>query len=373
MKFLLGLDSFKGCLSSRELGEIGRDYLEERGHQASLVFLSDGGEGLVDSLMDNLGAILVKDEFTGPLGCPIEASYGLTDDLVLIESAKIIGLDLVEKSRRNPLDTTSYGLGQAIKKGLDQGRRNFLLGLGGSSTNDLGLGMLRALGYRFYDDKGQEVGIYGRDLEKISLIDDKKIDKRLKEAKFTVACDVKNPLCGSLGASQVYAGQKGASQKEIEKMDGWFSKFASLIEENYEIFNRDYPGVGAAGGLGYGLKTFLGADLKPGFDLVAGLLDLEEKIGEADYVITGEGQLNDQSLMGKGPVELAKLAKKQGRPCLGFFGSLDLDLEKVNSLGLNACFTINQGPISLVEAMDKTRAEDNFRKSLGQVVNLLEL
>lgn len=373
MKFLLALDSFKGSLSSRELGELGRGYLEKRGHGVDLVFLSDGGEGLVDSLMDNLEAKPVKDEFIGPLGQVLEAGYGMTDDLVLIESAKIIGLDLVEDSRRNPLNTTSYGLGQAIVKGMDQGRKNFLLGLGGSSTNDLGLGMLRALGYRFYDDKGQEVDIYGRDLGKISLIDDSKRDKRLKDCSFTVACDVKNPLCGSLGASHIYGGQKGASQKEREMMDGWFDDFSSLVEEGYGIFNRDYPGVGAAGGLGYSLKTFLGADLRPGFELVSKLLDLEERIGQADYIITGEGQLNDQSLMGKGPLELAKLAKKKGRPCLGFFGSLEADLDLINSLGLDACFTINQGPISLEEAMDKTRASEDFIKSLGQVVNLLEL
>ncbi len=373
MKFLVAMDSFKGSLTSKELADIVGTYLLDRGHRVKSLSLSDGGEGLLDSLGEALDLDVVEISVLGPLGEERRASYAIKEDRALIEMARLVGLDLVDKKDRNPLNISSYSLGQAILDGLDRGVKTFLIGLGGSVSNDMGLGMLMALGYRFYKEDGSLSGHYGRDLGQIKEIDDSQVDARLKDVKFIVASDVKNPLCGSQGASMVFAGQKGASLEDRRLMDGWFKNLADLVEKTYGIDYRDWPGAGAAGGMGYAFKSFLKADLRPGFQLVSSLLSLEEKIDWADYVITGEGQLNEQSLMGKLPVELASLAKKHGKVSIGLFGAIDMDLGKVNDMGLNACFAISQGPIEEQEAMNKKVAMKNLQACLSQILNLIEL
>lgn len=375
MKILVAVDSFKGSLGSREAGEIIKAAILEELTGAEVIVkpLADGGEGTVEALTEGLGGDFIDLDVKGPLGGKVRATYGVVEDMAIMEMAQASGLTLVDKRERNPLKTTSYGLGDMIVDALDRGYRNFIIGIGGSATNDLGLGMLTRLGFKFLDQAGERVGICGRDLENIADIDDREVDGRLKECKFQVACDVDNPLFGPRGAARIYGPQKGASLDEIDRLDTWAEKFSSLVEKKYGLAYEKMPGAGAAGGLGYAFKTFLEGELTSGIDIVTEFLGLEEAIRNCDLAITGEGELDYQTMMGKAPSGVAKLAKKYGLPVIALAGSLGRDVEKINDQGVDAYFSITPRPMSLEEAMDRELASFNLRTSVRQIMRLYSL
>ena len=375
MKVLVAVDSFKGSLGSKEAGDIIKEGILEVIDDAEVIVspLADGGEGTVDALIGGLDGEFVDVSVKGPKDRDVVARYGLVGEKAIMEMAASSGLTLVEEEERNPLDTTTYGLGDMIKDALDRGYREFIIGIGGSATNDIGLGMLTSLGFRFLDGNGKEVGIYGKDLEHIVDIDDSEVDERLKNCKFEIACDVDNPLFGENGAAHIYGPQKGASDEDIRKLDIWAENFSNIVREKYGKSFEDLKGVGAAGGLGYAFKTFLDAELLRGIDIISDFLGLEDSIKDCDLAITGEGEMNHQTMMGKAPSGVAKLAKKYNLPVIGIAGSLGRDVEKINAEGIDAYFSIQPRPISLEKAMEREVARKNLKETIKQIMNVYKM
>lgn len=338
MKILLAPDSFKGSLSSKEVCHAMENGIK-RVIDAEIISIpiADGGEGTVEALVYAVGGEIIKSDVTGPLGEKVEAFYGiLKDGTAVIEMAACAGLYLIPEEKRNPLKTTTYGVGELIKLALDRGCRKFIIGIGGSATNDGGVGMAQALGARFLDKDGNEIGFGGGELYKIEKIDISSIDKRIYESEFIVASDVDNPLCGEKGASYVYGPQKGATPEMIKILD---ENLRHLAYEAKKVIEKDYsevPGAGAAGGLGFGLMAFLGAKLKRGIDIIIETTRLEEKIKEVDLVITGEGNTDFQTAFGKAPAGIAKLAKKYNKPVIILSGGLGKDYKSLYDIGVTA-------------------------------------
>jgi glycerate kinase len=269
------------------------------------------------------------------------------------------------------MKTTTYGVGEIIKDAIGKGSRSFIIGIGGSSTNDGGAGMLQALGFDLKDEEGKNISYGAEGLSRLAEISDKNVLKEIKECSFKVACDVNNPLCGEKGCSRVFAPQKGADSKMIEKMDTYLKKYAEIAKESFEEADPDYPGAGAAGGLGFAFKSFLGAELTPGIDLVIKETNLEEEISEADLVITGEGKLDAQTSMGKAPVGVAKIAKKYGKRVIAFAGAVTEDARKCNEKGIDAFFPIVRGITTIEEALEKETARRNLEETAEQVARLI--
>ena len=293
MKTIIAMDSFKGCLSSLDAGNTIKEAILSRYPSDSVeVFpLADGGEGTVDVLTAGLGGDIVPVTVTGPLGQPVASRYGWLpkSHTAIIEMADASGLPLVPPAFRNPMNTTTYGLGELISAALSRGCRHFIIGIGGSATNDAGIGMLTALGYHFYQEDGSRVKGYGRDLAKIVRIDDSEVSPLLKECRFDIACDVTNPLCGSEGCSHVFGPQKGATPEIAARMDADIARFAALAERFTGNTAALIPGAGAAGGLGFAFHTFLNGSLTPGITLVLEAIHIADALPSADLVITGEG------------------------------------------------------------------------------------
>ncbi|MGB9808575.1 MAG: glycerate kinase [Caldanaerobacter sp.] len=375
MKILLAPDSFKGSLSSKEVCHAMENGIK-RVIDAEIISIpiADGGEGTVEALVYAVGGEIIKSDVTGPLGEKVEAFYGiLKDGTAVIEMAACAGLYLVPEEKRNPLKTTTYGVGELIKLALDRGCRKFIIGIGGSATNDGGVGMAQALGVKFLDKDGNEIGFGGGELHKIEKIDISSIDKRIYESEFIVASDVDNPLCGEKGSSYVYGPQKGATPEMIKILDENLKHLAYVTKK---VIDKDYsevPGAGAAGGLGFGLMAFLGAKLKRGIEIIIETTRLEEKIKEVDLVITGEGNTDFQTAFGKAPAGIAKLAKKYNKPVIILSGGLGKDYKSLYDIGVTALFSITNKPMSLEEAMESAyqlisdRMEDIIRVFLASI------
>ena len=354
MHVVLAPDSFKNCLSAKEAAEALRKGVTRAAPNASLdlVPLADGGEGTVDALVAAGGGQRVSVTVTGPLGEPVEAVYGvLNETTAVIEMAAASGHALLTEAQRDPRSATTYGTGELIAHALDNGFRDIIAGIGGSATNDAGAGMAQALGYRLLDASRRDLPPGGAALARIARIDASNAHPALSEASIRAACDVRNPLCGREGASQVYGPQKGADAQTVLELDAALHRFGTAIEEQLGIPVLERPGAGAAGGLGAGLVAFCGAELEPGFDVVARAVNLEQRIAAADLVLTGEGLLDAQTSSGKTPAGVAALAARHRVPAIAIAGALEPGYETLQDEGLTAAFSLCNGPMPLEAAL----------------------
>ena len=369
------LDSFKGSLSSLEAGEAVADGVHRvyPDAQGTVLPLADGGEGTVDALVAGCNGTKVTARVCDPLGRPINAAYGILEDgTAVIEMAAAAGLPLLAKHERNPMETTTYGVGELIRDAIGRGCRKFLLGIGGSATNDGGVGMLQALGFSFLDGAGNEIPCGARGLAMLEHIVTDSVLAELKDCEFCVACDVTNPLCGTLGCSAVFAPQKGADSEMIETMDKSLSRYADLTRAKLAHADAAYPGAGAAGGMGFACLAYLNATLQSGISLVLDALRAEDCIKDCDLVITGEGRLDGQSAMGKAPIGVANLAKKHGKPVIALAGCITEDAVKLNAMGIDAFFPILPTVMSLETAMSHEVAKTNLTNTAEQVFALIK-
>lgn len=377
MNIVIAIDSFKGSLSSIEAGNITAAAIHDIMPDANTqVFpLADGGEGTVDALTAGFGGRIVETAVTGPLGNKIMSRYGFIEasHTAVIEMADAAGITLVPQEQLNPLYTTTYGLGELILHAAENGCRRFIIGIGGSATNDCGIGMLAALGVRFTQADGSEAGIFGRSLADIAVIDNSGLNPVIKECSFRIACDVTNPLYGPKGCSAVFGPQKGATPEILKLMDTAIHELADKIQAQLGIGDASAPGTGAAGGLGYAFQTFLPSRLEPGIALVLDAIHLDAALKTADIVITGEGRIDLQTAMGKAPVGVAALAKKIDSTVrtLAFCGCAAKEAGAVNDSGIDAYFPILHEVVSLDEALRPEIAERNLRQTVQQVFRLL--
>jgi glycerate kinase len=354
MKVLIASDSFKGSLSSLEVGWAMADGIKNVVPDAAvrIIPIADGGEGTVDAMVIACEGEYLTYTVTGPLGDPVQAKIGIIrDGIAVMEMAAASGLPLVPKEKRNPLITTTRGTGELIRYALDHGIRKILIGIGGSATNDGGTGMARALGIRFLDEKDNELPEGGGSLLNLQRIDFSGIDKRVHDLEITVMCDVDNPLCGSRGASAVYGPQKGATPEMVAHLDSCLSNLADIIKRQTGNDIKDIPGAGAAGGLGAGLMAFTGAVLKSGTEAILETIKFDEMAADVDLVITGEGRMDAQSAFGKVPMGVAIRAQKQGTPVIAIVGSVGEGAENIYQHGISAIVPIVNRPMLLEEAM----------------------
>lgn len=417
MKIIIAIDSFKGSLSSKEAGEAIKTGILRVVPDADVVIspLADGGEGTVETLVEALGGSLETVRVKGPLFQEVEAHYGILSEsekfqaeiksdthwetlpenpskahseapsetdsqyspndgkLAIMEMSQASGITLVAPEKRNPLKTGSYGVGEMILDAYHKGCRRFLMGIGGSATNDGGIGMLSALGFRFSKENGEEICPIGEGLKDLARIDATSVPKGLLHCSFQIACDVENPLYGENGASLVYGFQKGGNKELLSQMDLWMKRYSELVKEYNPAANPEAPGSGAAGGLGFAFRSFLQGELKSGVSLILEETKLSEKMQGADLVITGEGRLDEQSSMGKAPIGVAKLAKAQGIPVLAFAGAVTVGAKACNQAGIDAYFPILREIITLEDAMKKETARRNLEDTVEQVIRLYHL
>lgn len=355
MRIVIAPQSLKGSLTAAEAGLAIAAGVQAVHPEAETVIVpvADGGEGTVQALVDATGGEIIQQTVTGPLGEPVNAFFGLLGNgtTAAIEMAASSGLPLVPPERRDPRVTTTYGVGELVLAALERGCQHFIIGIGGSATNDGGVGMAQALGISFQDETGNEIARGGAALAQLARISLDGIDARLANCRFEVASDVNNPLCGTLGASAVYGPQKGATPEMVEQLDAALAHYADIIERDLGLAVRDIPGAGAAGGLGAGLIAFLHATLRPGAQIVLEAVQLEQYIRDADLVITAEGQLDAQTAYGKSVGAVAELAKRYHHPVLALAGSLGENYHTVYSLGIDAVAVLPSGPMSLEYAM----------------------
>lgn len=371
MKVVISIDSFKGSLSSNRAADAVEQGILNVFKNAEVVKvpIADGGEGTVDALCDNRICVNVH----GPLNDIITAEYGITNDgVAVIEMAAASGLPLVPIDKRNPMYTTTYGVGELILDAINRGCRRFIIGIGGSATNDGGTGMLSALGFEFLDEFGKPISLGAIGLKDLCSIDISKALPVLSECSFEIACDVKNPMCGQNGCSYVFAAQKGANFYEIEQMDIWLENYSKKVQSIFEHSTPDFEGAGAAGGLGFAFSSFLKAKLNPGIEIVMKLVKLEEKINGADFVVTGEGKLDGQSIMGKTPIGVAALAKKHNIPVIAFCGCLGDNANLCNEYGIDAYFSILKEITTLESALKSECAFDNLKNTVEQIFRLIK-
>ena len=335
--------------------------------------MADGGEGTVDAILSGLGAKRIQVEVHGPRMEKVLAEYGILPDGVtaVMEMVQAAGLTLLKMEERNPLYTTTLGVGEMIKDACDKGCRRFYIGIGGSATNDGGIGMLAALGYEFLDTEGNPVAYGARGLECLSEIRKENVLSVLQDCEFYIACDVKNPLCGEFGCSRVFAPQKGADEAMIAQMDVWIAHYADLAQGILPESDPEAEGSGAAGGLGFAFQAFLNGRLQSGSRLVMEMTGLEQAVSEADFVITGEGRLDGQTAFGKALSVIAQTAKKYHVPAVAFAGAIQGEAEEIGKTGLCAWFPIVREPVSLQESMQAARASKNLSESVEQVMRLM--
>lgn len=344
MKIVIAPDSFKESLTALEVAEAIETGFKRIYPDAEYVKvpMADGGEGTVQSLVDVLQGKLIEVDVTAPLGDKTTAFFGLSGDgkTAIIEMAAASGLHLVPQDQRNPLKTTSFGTGELIKTALEQGVEHIILGIGGSATNDGGVGMLQALGVQCLNQQQENIGFGGEQLGQITKIDMSRLDPRLHKVHFSVACDVDNPLCGEKGASATFGPQKGATPDMVQQLDVALQHFSDIIERDLGLNIRDQQGAGAAGGMGGGLLLLPNVKLQSGVQIVIHTLNLSEKMQGADLVITGEGRMDSQTIHGKTPIGVAKTAKAAGKPVIAIVGCLREDYEVVFEHGIDAVFPI---------------------------------
>ena len=383
MKVAIAIDSFKGSLSSVEAGTAAAAGVRRVFPDADCEVrpLADGGEGTVDALVAGLGGERKTVTVTGPAGKPTEATYGLLPDgVAVMEMAEAAGITLVSGAEKNPLLTTTYGVGEMILDAVKNGAKKFVIGIGGSATNDGGAGMLQALGVRLLDAEGRDIPRGGAGLAQLAKIDLSEFrfrisdfksqgsGSRISDFKFRIACDVTNPLCGPNGASAVFGPQKGATPEMVKELNEALAHFAAIADK---VDFASSAGAGAAGGLGFAFKSFLDAELVPGVDLILSETRLEDFVRDADVVITGEGRLDGQTVMGKAPIGVAKLAKRFGKRVLAFSGCVGDGVEAVNAAGIDAFFPILRKIVTLDEALEKRTAAANLTATVEQAFRLL--
>lgn len=425
MKILIAIDSFKGSLSSKEAGEAIKSGILRVIPDAEVLIspLADGGEGTVETLVEALGGSLETVRVKGPLFQEVEAHYGILSEsekfqaeiksdtqretlpenpskahseahsdahleapsetdsqyspkdgkLAVMEMSQASGITLVAPEERSPLKTSSYGVGQMILDAYHKGCRRFLIGIGGSATNDGGIGMLTALGFRFTKEDGEEILPIGEGLKDLVKIENSSVPEGLLQCSFQIACDVENPLYGENGSSLIYGFQKGGNKEMLSQIDLWMKHYSELVKEYNPAANPEAPGSGAAGGLGFAFRSFLQGELKSGVSLILEETKLSEKMQGADLVITGEGRLDEQSAMGKAPIGVAKLAKEQGIPVIAFAGAVTEGAKACNQAGIDAYFPILRGISTLEEAMEKETARRNLEDTVEQVIRLYHL
>jgi len=375
MRAVVAMDSFKGSLSSFRAGCAVKEAILslDRSAEVTVLPLADGGEGTVDALSFGSGSALTEVTVTGPTGKPVTARYCILPDGItaVMEMAAAAGLTLVPPEDRDPMETTTYGVGEMIRHGIKTGCRRFIMGIGGSATNDGGTGMLSALGYEFLDSRGTPVPLGGKGLEHLHAISADHVLPELRECSFRIACDVTNPLCGENGCSAVYGPQKGAAPHAIEKMDGWLRDYAEIARTVSDRADPNHPGAGAAGGLGFAFLAFTSAVLESGIKIILDEIQLEQHIRSADIIITGEGRLDRQTVMGKAPAGVAALAKAHGKPVVAFAGCITADAPICNSFGIDAFFPIVPGVVTAGEAMDPKTAYINLKNTAAQVFRLI--
>lgn len=360
MKIVIAPDSFKGSLSAKKAAiaierGIKRAFPESA---TDIIPMADGGEGTMECLVDATGGRFVQATVKDPLGRDIESGFGILGDgtTCVIEMAMSSGLYLIASHERNPLATTTYGFGQLIAKALDLGCRKFILGIGGSATNDGGAGMLRALGVQLLDRDGQPVGYGGGSLDAIVEIRTAELDRRIAESEFIVACDVNNPFVGSDGASAVFGPQKGATPEMVGRLERGMRHFADLIASTQGIAIHDIPGTGAAGGVSGAILAFLDGKLESGVSIISRLMNLESAVQDADLVITGEGQTDFQTAQGKAPYGVAQIARKYDVPVIILTGSIGAGIESLYERGVTAVVSIVNRPMTLGEAMSEAES-----------------
>lgn len=375
MKVVVAIDSLKGSLTSMEAGIAVKEGILAAKPDAEVIVkpLADGGEGTTDALIEGMNGERVDLTVTGPMGTKVDAYYGYLDatKTAIIEMASAAGITLVPTDRQDPLAATTYGVGEMINDAITKGCRNFIIGIGGSVTNDGGIGMLKALGFVFLDSQGNDVGEGAQALSKVAVINSAGINPELAECNFQVACDVTNPLCGKNGATYIYGPQKGVTDEQKEPLDQAMAHYARITADTFGCSYAEAPGAGAAGGLGFAFLSFLNARLTPGIDLILDAVGLKEELKNADVAVTGEGRLDHQTAMGKAPVGVARLAKKYNAKVLAFAGSVTKDAAACNQAGIDAFFPIVRGVTTLEEAMKPENARENMRASVEQVFRLL--
>ena len=355
MKIIAAPNAFKGSLTATEAAAAMATGIRQVMPEADIVEVpvADGGDGLVDVAVEALNGERRSLRVTGPREDPVEADYCYVPamNLVTVEMALASGLALLSDAHKDPTRTTTFGTGELIRAGLDLGVEHIDVGIGGSATNDGGIGMAQALGARFRDKDGRELPGIGASLAAIAEIDLSGLDPRVKTTRFEAVCDVDNPLCGPRGAAAVYGPQKGATPEQVQALDQGLTNLAAVIRQQMGLDVADIPGSGAAGGLGAGLHAFLGAELRRGIDLIFELVGLEEKMAGADLVITGEGQIDFQTVFGKAPGGVGAAAKAQAIPCLAIAGSVGDELGDLHATGIDAVFSLCTGPSTLEAAM----------------------
>lgn len=375
MRAVIAMDSFKGSISSLEAGEAVKKgilsvYPEG---EISVLPVADGGEGTVDALVQGMRWNRVRISVTGPMGKTVKAEYGISGDgkTAVMEMAAAAGLTLLAKEERNPLAATTYGVGEMIADAVQRGCRRFLIGIGGSATNDGGAGMLQALGFGLLDEEGKQISRGAQGLAELTHITKDKVLPQLEACTFRIACDVTNPLCGEQGCSKIYGAQKGADETMQKTMDAWLLNYAEIVQKCLGKDCRNVPGAGAAGGLGFGFLAFTHGVLEPGISVVLEEIGLESLLKEADIVITGEGQLDGQTAMGKAPAGVAALAKKYGKPVIAFSGAVTKDAEACHAQGIDAFFPALRRICTLETAMKKENAAANLEASAKEVFRLI--
>ncbi|MCC5890197.1 MAG: glycerate kinase [Alkalibacterium sp.] len=375
MKIVIAPDSFKESLTALEAAQAIEEGMKKVFIDADFIKvpMADGGEGTVQSVIDSTGGSLKTLTVTGPLNTPVEASYGLSGDkkLAVIEMASSSGLDKVPFEKRNPLVTTTYGFGELITDALDEGAEEILLGIGGSATNDGGAGMIKNLGGRLLDVEGNTIPEGGQGLKHLAQIDVSGMHPRLKDVTIRVACDVDNPLTGKEGASYIYGPQKGGTPEQLKELDKNLTHFAVVIKEQLGIDIEHVPGSGAAGGLGAGIMAFLDGNLENGGELLVDILELDEKVKDADFVITGEGGINHQTIYGKTPVAVSRVALRHKVPVIAMAGSISEGYESVYEEGIQAVFSVVNQPGSLEVALENGYM--NLKKTAENVARVIQL
>ena len=362
LKVVIAADSFKGSASSKEVAEHIEKGIKKYDDEISVkkVCIADGGEGTVEAIVE--GADTGEYQFVqvhGPLGNLVNARYGIMqgaegNKIAVMEMAEASGINLITKEERNPFETSTFGVGEMFKKVLDMGIREIYIGLGGSATNDGGAGMLASLGAKFYNAEGREIGYTPKELKNIAKIDFSEFDKRISETKISILSDVRNELCGETGASYIFGAQKGATPEGIKELDSILRKYGDIIDDLTGKKYSQMQGSGAAGGLGFALLSVCKGEFKEGIVEVMNLINLENTIKGADLVITGEGRIDNQSVFGKAPVGVAKMAKKFDIPVIAVVGSSARNLDDIYKNGIDLVLDIVHEPMSLEKAMAET-------------------
>lgn len=375
MKIVIAPDSYKESLSALEVASAIEAGFREIFPEADYVKIpvADGGEGTVEAMVAATQGNIVLLTVTGPLGKPVEAFYGLSGDerTAFIEMAAASGLELVPAAQRDPLITTSFGTGELIKDALDRGVDHIIIGIGGSATNDGGSGMMQALGAQLLDEHGKQIAYGGGALPQLARIDIEQLDTRIKQCRFEVACDVSNPLTGEKGASAIFGPQKGATPQLVQQLDKALEHYATLIHRDLDMDVLHIDGGGAAGGMGAALHAFCQAELRSGIEIVTEALGLAEQVKDADLVITGEGRIDSQSINGKVPIGVAKVAKQFNKPVIGIAGSLTADVGVVHQHGLDAVFSVLFSICTLDDAL--ANAAQNVRLTARNVAAVIKL